>query len=72
MDTKTKGHTERAVNRIHKAIWACEYEKENAVRDMLADIRHFCDNQGLDFAYEDGVAYRNYAAERQDDGGTDA
>ena len=37
---------------------------QQAVRDILADLRHLCDATGLDFATEDRTAYENYSKER--------
>ena len=34
-----------------------------AVRDLLADLRHYCDEQGVDFGAEDRVAHCNYLVE---------
>jgi hypothetical protein len=31
--------------------------------DALADIRHCCDQWGLDFAHIDAIAYQHYIAE---------
>ena len=36
---------------------------DEAVVDMLADLRHLCDARRLDFAKLDRRAYRNYADE---------
>lgn len=37
-----------------------------SVRDMLSDLRHFCDVYAIDFAAEDEIAHRNYLAELQE------
>jgi hypothetical protein len=34
--------------------------------DLLADARHWCDRNGLNFAELDRVAYQHYAAEAFD------
>jgi hypothetical protein len=39
-----------------------EQKRQNAV-DLLANLRHFCDVEGLDFAELDRAAYRHYSAE---------
>lgn len=56
-------------NRIHvitaeKALKAV-YDDTNdeAIADMLSDLRHLCDARRLDFAKLDRRAYRNYADE---------
>lgn len=36
---------------------------EVGVRDLLADLRHYCDEHGIQFHVEDRAAYQNYAAE---------
>ena len=38
--------------------------KESFVADLLADIRHYCDENGIDFAREDGMAYQHYTEEK--------
>ena len=43
-----------------------EYERQFAVRDLLADLRHYCDKYHLDFAGEDRSAYNHYLAEKGD------
>jgi hypothetical protein len=37
-----------------------------ALRDLLADARHYADAYDLDYADEDRVAYDNYSAERME------
>lgn len=37
---------------------------DDAIADMLADIRHYCDAHHLDFAGLDHRAYNNYACEK--------
>jgi hypothetical protein len=36
---------------------------ETDLADLLADLRHWCDVNGIDFAAEDNRAYRNYTEE---------
>lgn len=38
-------------------------DEEGAVRDLLADLRHYCDAHGISFGNEDRCAYRNYVEE---------
>ena len=33
-----------------------------AVVDLLADLRHFCDARGMDFADLDRIAYNHYTS----------
>jgi hypothetical protein len=59
---------ERRVDRAAKAIWAGEYlqdrkDHETAIRDLLSDLRHYCDCYGVDFSNEDRIAHDNYSAE---------
>lgn len=56
-------------NRIHvitaeKALKAVYDDTgDEAIADMLSDLRHLCDARRLDFAKLDRRAYRNYADE---------
>ena len=38
---------------------------ETALRDVLADLRHYADLHFIDFAKQDRIAYDNYSAEFQ-------
>jgi len=38
---------------------------EDAVSDLLCDLRHFCDREGFDFSYESARAQMHYGAETQ-------
>lgn len=38
-------------------------DKGVAVRELLADLRHWCDRNGMDYADEDRRAYQHYLAE---------
>ena len=40
---------------------------DSAVRDILTDLRHICDDQGLDFAERDQGAYEVYCEEKAED-----
>ncbi len=44
--------------------WAQEVRTSN-LTDILADLRHFADSKGLDFANCDRIAYGHYLHERQ-------
>lgn len=37
---------------------------DGTVSDLLADLRHYCDREDLDFAVLDRVAYVNYTEEK--------
>ena len=51
--------------RAQRALEAYDIDAahEDALRDLLADLRHYCDKHELDFAFHDRVAYRNYLEE---------
>ena len=38
-------------------------DEECALRDLLCDLRHFCDANDLSFAKEDSIAQAHYTAE---------
>lgn len=44
-----------------------------AIADLLADIRHLCDAEGIDFHRSSDLSYQHYAAEKQNpwEGGID-
>ena len=46
-------------------IFRTDYDNgpEQAVTEILADLRHFCDRHGLDYAERDRAAYGFYLAE---------
>jgi len=50
------------VKRAESALMAA-YGEEMAVRDLLADLRHYCDAHKLDYGAEDKSAYGHYLAE---------
>ncbi len=58
---------ETAVERLSKLLHEYNDDKENLVRDVLSDLRHWADAYGLDFACEDKAAYHNYQYELADD-----
>lgn len=37
--------------------------KEDFVTDLLTDIRHYCDANGINFAHRDTMAYQHYIEE---------
>lgn len=39
-------------------------QEYTCVQDLLADIRHYCDKYGHDYAELDKIAYRNYIEEK--------
>lgn len=38
---------------------------EDFITDLLTDIRHYCDSEGLDFAACDRCAHQHYVRERE-------
>lgn len=40
---------------------------EECISDLLGDLRHLCDQSGYDYAERDGVGYRNYLAELEEE-----
>jgi len=40
---------------------------KDGVTDILADLRHYCDAHGIDFAKQDKVAYQHYSEEKHDE-----
>lgn len=48
---------EKALKSVYDAV------NDEAIADMLSDLRHLCDAKRLDFAKLDRRAYRNYAGE---------
>jgi hypothetical protein len=62
------GNAERAERAFRALTRHLDYEddKATAVRDLLSDLRHFCDEQAIDYAEQDRIAYDNYRAEAND------
>lgn len=42
------------------------YFEEMELRDLLTDLRHYCDTHGIDFSKEDRIAHDNYLSEIED------
>lgn len=72
-ERKVDGNTnDRRANRAEAAI--CEYvhslrdasdiRDESTVSDMICDLRHFCDREGIDFEAALKSANMNWEAER--------
>lgn len=55
---------DRASQRIARLAKTTYEGPAVVVRDCLADLRHFCDQHGVDFAAEDRIAYNHYCEER--------
>lgn len=56
----------RAFNRIRE-IWEREYrdgDSRTFVKDILTDVRHFCDRRNLDFFQLKEASYDQYLEER--------
>lgn len=47
-----------------KGYQRIEPDKEANLTDLLTDLRHYCDSQGLDFADADRRAYQHYLEEK--------
>jgi hypothetical protein len=66
LKSKTK-HVHPRAKKIRRALADGGYETktdlESALTDALADIRHCCDQWGLDFAKIDVRAYSHYIEE---------
>ena len=64
----TRGTTTQQRARVLRRLLARAYDPgkgadpEN-IADMLTDLRHLCDVQGLDFGECDRIAYQNYLSE---------
>ncbi len=52
---------QQRVKRVHHALES--YDGDSLV-DLLADIRHYCDANNLDFYNLDRIAYEHYLEER--------
>lgn len=64
MDASVQINAARAA--LARAAWArglAPYYDENAIIDLLVDIRHWCDSAGIDFAAGDQCAARIYRNE---------
>lgn len=63
MTQRAKECAARAAGALYLYIEAGVSDEESAVRDLLADLRHYCDAHGISFGNEDRCAYRNYVEE---------
>lgn len=70
---KARGTQPRRVRRARFALVASKYcragyvpvyERNDAVRDMLSDLRHLCDAWGVAFGEANSTAHDHYLAER--------
>ena len=53
---------ETSIGRV--AACLCNYDAdESNIRDLLADIQHYCDKHSIDFVNELRIASDNYQAE---------
>jgi hypothetical protein len=41
-----------------------QWERENAIRDVLSDLRHLCDAWGVAYGQADSTAHNHYLEER--------
>jgi hypothetical protein len=60
--TTTRSRIARASSAL-LATDASRREKDAAVIDLLANLRHYCDRHHFDFAKLDRLAYQHYVAE---------
>jgi hypothetical protein len=67
-------HSERVetATRAIKTAWEDRGEERNLAADslydvagLLADIRHYCQETGIDFYNADRIAYEHYLAEKE-------
>ena len=62
MKGKTPKVRAKELDRVLKRLYD-RYGKRDNVVDMLTDLRHLCDGQGLDFGECDRIAHNNYLPE---------
>jgi hypothetical protein len=65
MPSKTRTNAQRVNGVVRTLNFHSEIKGNDhtALRDLLADLRHYCDYTGLDFAKEDKAAYASYLEE---------
>ena len=71
----TKIHQQTSVNDLGPVVKVYEtdgVDEQSAIRDLLTDIRHYCDAKGLDFYAALDGSYDVYCDERYDDDFPDA
>lgn len=62
---KTEPHNPAAKARIALAAYGDRNEEPvYAIRDLLTDLRHLCDELEIDYALQDRTAFRNYLSEK--------
>jgi hypothetical protein len=60
------GENKRRVTNAERALrfyLKGEHDPATVVRNLLSDLRHYCDAYNVNFAEQDGVACRNYAGQ---------
>jgi hypothetical protein len=69
MDAVLPNYRDRSVSSINEAAqrYDCPDEPDTVVKDMLADLRHYCDEHDLDFAELDQKSYAYYLDEVAED-----
>jgi len=68
--SKSRTTTQSRIARASAALLTGEVsedEKDAAVIDLLANLRHYCDHYRFDFATLDRLAYQHYVAELKSD-----
>lgn len=56
----------KRAERATKGLPVCERDREDNLRDLLTDLRHYCDTHGIDFWKQDSLARDNYLCELRD------
>ena len=51
--------------RIKKLLRQMVSEEHNAIRDLLVDLRHYCDTEAIDFYGQLDESYQPYLNERR-------
>lgn len=69
--TTAKGLVDHFVERAFRMIlkyfdYIGEEERGNVIRDLLADLMHYCDQYGIDFENELRIAQENYRGDVYD------
>lgn len=63
MDRKMKQKNQDRAERAQQAVDLQEEGGDTGIVDLLANLRHLCDREGLDFAKLDRMAYAHYVLE---------
>jgi hypothetical protein len=55
-----------AANAVNTFLKVCKTDREDALADLLCDLRHYADRQGYDWTRDLRRAEMNYQAETED------